>query len=246
VCSKDFRCGVRLSATGDLIAALIAGGMDAAEAAGLVARAGVEMTGALTKKSSNAARQQRYRDRNASVTKRNENVTETEATERNETVTNRNETVTRNVPSLSKEDKKENNKRERRASQLPEGWKPDDTRWCEAIAKLGSLERAERELRKFTNHALAKGRVAKNWSAAWDNWVDRALEWGNGNGNSDHRTNPAAGRATAREAQHVATMGGAALRYLQEGKSAGTRRDLPDDADAAGGPDAVKGAKNAH
>lgn len=67
-----------------------------------------------------------------------------------------------------------------------------------------------------------------------------------GNGSNYHRTDPAAGRATAREAHHVATMGGAALRYLQEGKSTGPRRDSPDGAGPAGGPDPHKGTENAH
>jgi hypothetical protein len=222
--------------------------MEAAEAAGLVARAAVEMTGALTRKSSNAARQQRYRDRNASVTKRNENVTETETHERNETVTNRNEPVTRNAASLSKEDKKENKKREARGTQLPEGWRPSPQHWDEALTILGSVVRTDLELRKFTLHAADKGRVAKNWNAAWVKWAIQAIEYGarNGHGTSNNRTDPAAGRATAREAQHVATMGGAALRFLQEGKSARTGRDLPDDPDVAGGVNAVQGAKNAH
>lgn len=235
-----------MSAAREIVAALVAAGMDAVDAAGLVARAAVEMTAGAAPKSSGAIRQQRYRERNASVTKRNESVTATETNDRNETVTNRNEGVTRDAASLSKEEKKEVIKKERRATQLPDGWRPDEPKWLDAVARLGSVERAERELRKFTNHALAKGRVAKNWGAAWAGWVEKSLEWGNGNGTSDHRANPAAGRATAREAQHVATMGGAALRFLQEGKSAGAGRNIPDDPDAPGGADAIKGAKNAH
>ena len=134
--------------------------------------------------------------------------------------------------SLSKEEKKEEievKKRERaekRASQLPTDWRPGEKQWQDAVVTLGSEDRAERELRKFTNHALAKGRTAKNWNAAWNNWVDRALEWENGNGNSNPRADTATGRATAREAQHVAQMGGAALRYLQESKAARQVGDL--------------------
>jgi hypothetical protein len=222
--------------------------MNAADAAGLVARAGVEMTGALTKKSSNAVRQQRYRDRHASVTNRNETVTERNADKRNETVTNRNETVTRNAPSLSKEDKKEKKKREsaeKRAAQLPDGWRPDEKHWAASAARLGSSERAERELTKFTNHALSKGRTAKNWNAAWANWVERAIDWGgNGNAISNHRTDTAAGRATARELDQVAAMGGAALRYLQERKSAGSGRPSPDGAGVAEIVDFGERAKN--
>lgn len=238
-----------MSATGELIAALVAGGMDAAEAAGMVARAAVEMTGALTKKSANATRQQRYRDRHAGVTNRNETVTNRNAPERNETVTNRNETVTRNAPSLSKEEKKEviKEKRESRATQLPHGWRPDPKHWDEAVAILGSTERTELELRKFQLHASDKGRLAKNWGSAWVKWAIQAIEYGARNGNrvSNHRPDPAAGRATARETQHVAVMGSAALRYLQEGKSAGTGREAPDGAGSAEVLDFGKRAENA-
>jgi uncharacterized caspase-like protein len=145
-----------LSATGELIAALIAGGMDAAEAAGLVARAAVEMTGALTKKSAGAARQQRWRERNKasqsvtaetgeSVSNRNESVTRDAGDEASQTVSNRNEASQRNAPSLSKEEKKEviKEKRESRAAQLPDGWTPLPKHWDEAVSILGSSERAD-------------------------------------------------------------------------------------------------------
>ena len=250
-----------MSATGDLIAALVAGGMNAAEAAGLVARAAVEMTGALTKRSSAAIRQQRYRERNKasqtitlelqpSVTNRNETVTERNAPEASQTVTERNESVTCDAASLSKEVRKiEIKKREgAKGTQLADGWRPEQKHWDEAIAILGSDDRAERELRKFKLHAADKGRVAKNWGAAWVKWALQAIEYGarNGNGTSSYRADPAAGRATARETQHVASMGSAALRYLQEGKSAGQGRELPDSPGLARIPDPLKGTENAH
>jgi len=224
----------------ELINALVAGGMNAAEAAGLVARAAVEMTGALTRKSAGAARQQRYRERNKasqsvtheqnqSVTNRNESVTSLRQDEESQSVTNRNESVTSDASPLSKEEKKEiikkENKRESRATQLPDDWRPPPKHWDEAVTILGISERAELELRKFKLHAADKGRLAKNWNAAWVKWALQAIEYGirNGNGNS---SNSGPGCATAREAQHVATMGGAALRYLQEGNATGQRRNL--------------------
>lgn len=235
-----------MSATGDLIAALVAGGMDASEAAGLVARAAVEMTGALTRKSAGAKRQQRYRERNKasqSVTrddeqKRNEasqSVTALRCDEASQSVTKRNESVTRDDASLSIERKKEEIRKEKResarGSQLPTGWRPDPESWADAIAVLGSEQRAEYELGKFTDHALEKGRVAKNWNAAWRNWTKRAVEFGGKNGNaiSSYRTDPGAGRATAREAQHVASVGDAALRYLRQSKPAGPDRETSRD-----------------
>jgi hypothetical protein len=165
-----------VSAARDIISALVAGGMDAIDAASLVARASVEMT-AGTGRSSNAERQQRYRDRNKSVTKRNETVTERNANEQVETVTNRNESVTnRNVvtpPSIVLDKKLE---KKDRGSQLPEGWKPDDVRWTAACRKFG-VDGAERELNKFTSHHRAKGTVFKNWSFAWDKWLLNSADW---------------------------------------------------------------------
>jgi len=249
-----------VTATAELIAALIAGGMDTAEAAGLVARAAVEMTGALTKKSAGASRQQRYRERNkasqsvtqehqSSVTNRNESVTSLRPSEASPTVTKRNESVTSDAPSLSKEEKKEviKEKRESRATQLPDDWRPSPKHWDEAVAILGSSDRSELELRKFKLHAADKGRLAKNWNAAWVKWALQAVEYGvrNGNGASNHRADPAAGRATAREAQHVAAMGGAALRYLQEGKSAGPVGEVSSGSGSAEVFDFGKRAENA-
>ena len=251
-----------MTATAELIAALVAGGMAAAEAAGLVARAAVEMTGALTRKSSGAVRQQRYRERHkasqsvtldnaVTVTNRNETVTRDAEPGASQSVTNRNEASQRDGVSLYKKEKEEiikkENKRESRATQLPEDWRPPAKHWEEAISILGDLDRAELELRKFKLHAADKGRLAKNWSAAWVKWALQAIEYGarNGNGNSNHRADPAAGRATAREAQHVAAMGGAALRYLQEGKSAGSSGDLSGGAGSAEVFDFGKRAENA-
>lgn len=210
-----------MSATGLLIAALVAAGMDAAEAAGLVARAAVEMTGALTKKSSAAVRQQRYRDRN----KASPSVTERNDKSEPQTVTNHNESVTRDAASLSKEEKKEviKEKRESRATQLPEDWRPLPKHWDEAVVILGSPERSELELRKFKLHAADKGRLAKNWNAAWVKWAIQAIEYGarNGNQSSNNRTDPAAGRATTREAQLVAAVGRGAANRLAERTAAG-------------------------
>lgn len=251
-----------MSATGQLIAALVAGGMDASEAAGLVARAAVEMTGALTRKSAGAKRQQRYRERNKAsqtVTRdddenRNEtsqSVTSLRSAETSQSVTNRNESVTRDAASLSIEKKEEIKKEKRestRGTQLPSGWRPDAESWADAIALLGSEQRAEYELKKFTDHALEKGRVAKNWNAAWRNWTKRAVEFGGKNGNAivGYRADPAAGRATAREAQHVASVGDAALQYLRQSKPTGSDREAPGDFGFAGFPHADSRAKGPH
>jgi hypothetical protein len=162
-----------LSAAHEIISALVAGGMDAVEAASLVARAAVEMT-AGGGKTSNAVRQQRYRDRNKTVTNRNEVTHEPTVTNRNESVTNRNEVTPSLSIEINKKEKKE--KRESRATQMPEGWRPDDNRWQAACRTFGD-DGADRELRKFTSNARAKGLTYKNWNFAWDTWAERAVEW---------------------------------------------------------------------
>src|SRR6185436_12781920 len=114
-----------MGATRDLIAALVAGGMDAADAAGLVARAAVEMTAVVTRKSPGAARQQRYRERN----KASPSVTQELEKKASPSVTNRNETSQSDAASLSIEESKKDKRREGRASQLPDGWRPDQRHW---------------------------------------------------------------------------------------------------------------------
>lgn len=361
--SENPRRGVRkLSATGDLIAALVAGGMNAAEAAGLVARAAVEMTGALTRKkepTAAAVRMNEYRNRREAMgmprvfragdfkpmliardgerciycessgplvidhihptflggdddhgnlglackecngrkagralsetgmqivvptalhshsdylsrtrTNNREHSSTDLCSPNPRTITNNHEqSKTDNssrlfvdaannheqvhLPSLSKEEKKEvikKEKRESRANQLPDDWTPDAKFWDEAISILGSEDRASHELRKFKLHALDKGRLAKNWNAAWVKWALQAIEYGNRNGQSvsNHRTDPATGRATAREARHVSTMGSAALRYLEEGKSAGQVREATGRSGITEAFDLGGVAKNAH
>lgn len=51
----------------------------------------------------------------------------------------------------------------------------------------------------------------------------------NGNATSNYRPDPVAGRATAREAQHVTSVGDAALQYLRKSKSAGSGRETSRD-----------------
>lgn len=151
---------------------------------------------------------------------------------------------------LSKEEsKKKENKKERevtRASQLPEGWLPDEQVWKAAVDRIG-LDRCNAEFTKFKNHAADKGRVSKNWNAAWRNWVDRAIDYGarNGTGTNVARADTAAGRATTREANQVAIVGAAALRFLREGNPAGPVGETSGDASSAEGFDFEPKAKAA-
>ena len=95
--------------------------------------------------------------------------------------------IPQNASLSKKESKKKENKKERevtRASQIPDGWLPDEMVWKAAVDHIG-LDRCNAEFTKFKNHAADKGRVSKNWNSAWRNWVDRAIEYGASNG---HRT----------------------------------------------------------
>lgn len=161
----------------DYIARMVDAGMDPEEATQIVAEIFAAGVANVASKSTNAERQKRYRERKKTVTNRNETVTERNAPTVTETVTKRNETVTTLHPPLSKSNSSKEKKGEGRATQMPDGWRPDPDRWAAAVETLGSADRAERELRKFTNNAAATGKVFKKWNAAWNNWVDRALEW---------------------------------------------------------------------
>lgn len=155
-----------------LIDRMIAAGVSPGEAGALAAEIYAAGVASVTVRSSNADRQQRYRNR-----KRNETVTQRNAEEPTGTVTNRNEPVTnRNdvtPPSIVLDKKKE---KKERVSQLPEGWKPDEVRWTAACRKLGN-DGAQREFQKFTSHHRAKGTVFKNWNFAWDKWLLNSADW---------------------------------------------------------------------
>lgn len=227
-----------------MIAALIAGGMDASEAATLLAMAAVEMTAREAHRTPGAIRQQRWRERHQT----SQIVTRNAEDQALRSVTKRYEVTESNAASLSKEEKKEVRKRESRASQLPDDWKPDGKHWDEAVVILGSEERAKLELRKFKLHAADKGRLAKNWNAAWVKWALQAVEYGarNGNGISNHRANSAAGRATAREAEFVTAVAKGAMQFLQRDKPGGAERKASDGADVAGHAVTDEGTENAH
>lgn len=162
---------------GSLVERLVEAGLSIGEAGSIIAEAfAAGAASSSFRKSPNAERQQRYRDRKT-ITKRNESVTPCNAetatpivTNRNENVTNRNDVTAPSI-SLDKISKKES-----RGSQLPDGWKPDEIRWTAACRKLGA-DGAERELQKFTSHHRAKGTVFKNWNFGWDKWLLQSDQW---------------------------------------------------------------------
>lgn len=182
-----------MTATRELAEFLISNGMHPADAAALMARALAEMAPQTVTKSPAAKRQAAYRERN----KASQDVTDVTHNETSQNVTDHNETSQSHTASLSylltsdnKDHTERKGKRESpktsRASQLPEGWKPDENAWDAAIALVG-LGRCEAELVKFKNYAADKGRVSKSWNAAWRNWVDRAIDYGKNNGTRRNR-----------------------------------------------------------
>lgn len=236
-----------MDATRELIAALVAGGMDAADAAGLVARAALEMTVSLTHKSAGAIRQQRYRDRNKASRVTPEDQGAEAHVEASRTVTNRNESVTRygveeNRPLIveekeeglsSKKESKKERVSKKRNGPLPEDWQPPP-RAFDVAAEL-SLTVPPIEAR-FRDYLKSSGKLYADHDAAFCNFIRMTPKFGgghHGNAVSNNRPDTAAGRATARETQHVTAMGGAALRYLQRGEPAGAGRGISDDPDIA-------------
>lgn len=170
--------GSELAEIGSLVERLVARGLGIAEAAEIIAAAvAAGVASAPYRRSPGAVRQERYRERHKASPSDAQNQ-ETEAvTERHMA----SQSVTSDDASLSKKDNnKHSSKREGdkplRASQLPAEWKPGDDQWNYACKSLGAAD-ATSELGKFKNHALDKGRVSKNWNAAFRNWTDRALDY---------------------------------------------------------------------
>jgi len=169
-----------MSAVVELTDALTAAGMSPGEAASLIARAHAEM--AAPSLSKGAIRTRRWRERKASqnVTERHAVTPENPEVDASQSVTYRHKASPCDAPSLSKkeEDIKKERKRERRAQQLSDAWEHRPEDWAFAVSQLG--EAASLELQKFKDHARAKGRTAKDWDAAWRNWVRRAVEYRGG------------------------------------------------------------------
>jgi hypothetical protein len=225
--------------------ALIKAGMDPVEATILITRAGIELAPPADTRTPGAKRQAAWRER----LKASQSVSEVTSSETSQNVSNRNETSQSNAASLSKERKKEEIKEKRESSKgslLLDGWRPDSESWAESVALLGSDDRSEYELKKFKDHALEKGRSAKNWNAAWRNWAKRSVEFGgrNGYGFSNIRADPGAGPAATRDAAVIAGMGRALerRRAKRTADDAG-RQDVRDAgcAGTAGGADADRG-----
>ncbi|WP_225725474.1 MULTISPECIES: hypothetical protein [unclassified Nocardia] len=80
----------------------------------------------------------------------------------------------------------------RRATVLPDGWRPDATLVETMRAECPGVD-LQIEHRKFADYYRATGRAMVDWPATWRNWIRRSGE---------SRTHPAGGWMTARERQH--------------------------------------------
>jgi hypothetical protein len=67
----------------------------------------------------------------------------------------------------------------KRAAKLPNGWRPDAVTLAAQRREFPAVD-LERELASFADHAASKGRTAKDWTAAWRNWVRKADEYAGG------------------------------------------------------------------
>ena len=152
---------------------------------------------------------------------------------------------------LTVEDKKEGlsiGKERKKGSRLLVGTRVSDEQRAIAIECGCPPDRVDRVWAEFVDYwsdIPGQRGLKVTWSGTWRNRVRKIFGEGNGQRTSNFRTDTAAGRATARETQHVATMGRAALQYLQEGKPAGSERGLPDSAGTADIIDLGKRAENA-
>lgn len=177
-----------MSAVAELTRALIAGGMDVAEAAALVARAGAEMSAPT--RSKGAIRTARWRENRASqtVTNRHAVTPELEGAQASLTVTDRHKASQCDGAHISK---KEIDRA--RASRLAEDWKPSEKDIAYALSKGMLLSRVDAVAEKFRNHWLSKsGRnaTAVNWHLKWCTWVMNEIEWNSGSRNGQPPRNP--------------------------------------------------------
>lgn len=192
-----------MSACGELIDALTAGGMDAADAATLVARAMVEMAPPKDTRSSAAKRQAAYRERN----KASLNVTHNKASQ---VVTNHNERdvslrsdekpplILTSLPSTEETLKGKKEKivvtrarpPKKQLGPLPDDWKPPDRAF--ALAKECGTEVSHVEP-VFRDYLKSSGKLYADHDAAFCNFIRNQHKF------SGQRANPH-GRRTIQDA----------------------------------------------
>ena len=201
-----------MTAGQEIISALVAGGMDAIDAAALLARAGVEMVAPMSSKSVGALRQQRYRERNKSVTKRNDSITSVTRNEASQNVTERNESVTALRPDEnahisylpskednlsekkeSKEVRKKDRAAKKRNAPLRDDWAPSVHAYKVAEEHGVSLQIVEQI---FRDYLKSSGKLYADYDAAFYNFLRNQRRF-NGNVNHAKAENPRSGSIIA-------------------------------------------------
>jgi hypothetical protein len=168
---------------GNCISRLIEAGISPEEAGAIAAEIYALGVSSVSDRNSNAARQQRYRERKRN--ERNESVTNRNADGVTTTVTNRNESVTNNASTVLpidtkiKNSKKQNSDRPSRGTRISSDWAPSDA--DRLIAKQEGLSDSEinREALRFRDFWTGKagaGGVKLDWAATWRNWVRTTAE----------------------------------------------------------------------
>lgn len=162
-----------MSAMRDIVSALISSGMDAVDAAALLAAAVVEASPRT--RSPGAERALRYRENRAlrNVTKRDEVTPDDTVTKRDESVTNR-DTVT--TTTISKE-KSSSRKRAASRTSLPADFALTEAMTVYAVSKTINPIRVPLQFEKFCNYHRSKGSIFADWAAAWRTWVSNAVEF---------------------------------------------------------------------
>jgi hypothetical protein len=79
----------------------------------------------------------------------------------------------RGEESRGEEKEKERSVPRKRGQQLPDGWTPDDVTRAKLARDFPQIDLGL-ELDKFRDHAADKGRTAKDWTAAFRNWIRNA------------------------------------------------------------------------
>src|SRR5690606_23891700 len=65
----------------------------------------------------------------------------------------------------------------KRAVKLPTDWEPVLTPAAQRIVDGWPPGKLDAELQRFRDHAADKGRVSKDWQAAFRTWLTKADEW---------------------------------------------------------------------
>lgn len=167
--------------TGILVERLVAAGIPLSEASEIITAAfAAGMASAGPQKSTGATRQQRYRDRQKTVTNRNENVTPLRSLTNSDTVTKRNESVTeRNdvtggnytLSSTSIDSKKERLPRRKSRSAIPPDFQITPPMREFSTSRGWPPPKVDRQFEKFKSHHQGRGTLAADWPATWRTWV---------------------------------------------------------------------------